>query len=85
MKLSISKSGAFLCNGKCVSFIKGMKNVVNFINNNSGLSVSMEVVDAKAFDKIFTKINNVMPNTLNVELIKYSESFVITVFSFKTV
>lgn len=85
MTLSITKTGAFLTNGNSISFIKGLNNVVNYINNNSALNVTMEVENANKFVKIFSQITNVKSDSINSELIKYGENLVTFKFNFKTI
>lgn len=85
MTLSITKTGAFLTNGNSISFIKGLNNVVNYINNNSALNVTMEVENANKFVKIFSQITNVKSDSINSELIKYGETLVTFKFNFKTI
>ena len=85
MKVSITKSGAFLNNEGLISFIKGINNVINYINNNSNLDVTMEVENANKFVKIFNQITNAKPASINSELIQYSANLIIFKFNFKTI
>jgi hypothetical protein len=85
MTLSITKSGAFVNNGTTISFIKGISNVVTYINNSNNLSVDMEVENSAKFVKIFNQINNVAPASVTSELMQHSATFITFKFNFKTI
>jgi len=85
MKLEITKSGAFLNNGNSISFIKGIKNVITYINNTNDLIVVMEVENSKRFVKIFNQITNVKPCSIESELMNYSNNFITFKFNFKNI
>jgi hypothetical protein len=82
MTLEITKSGAFLNNGNSVSFIKGINNVINFINNNSDLTVTMDCENESRFARIFSKVSNSLD--YNNEAIALGEGFLYK-FNFKTI
>lgn len=82
MKLEITKSGAFLNNGNSVSFIKGISNVINFINNNSNIDVTMEIESTNRFVRIFGKVLN--SDVYTTEVIALGEGFLYK-FNFKTI